>query len=98
MNFTNATMGQPYKYLGKSYWDSEKISLLGTMSDEALAKRLGIKRTHVFTKRNSLGIAPSREFGPKKWNQKAVRLLGRKSDQELKAGIAAYMRARHARG
>lgn len=83
MNSTNATMRQPYKYLGKSYWDSEKISLFGTMSDEAFAKRLGIKRTQVFTKRNSLGIAAFREVGPKEWNQKSIRLLGRKSDQEV---------------
>ncbi len=81
-NSINATMSQPSKYLGKSYWDSEKISLLGTISDEALAKHLGIKRTQVFTKRNSCGIAAFRKIGLK-WNQKATRLLGKKSDQRV---------------
>jgi hypothetical protein len=67
----------------KNYWDSEKISRLGTMSDEALAKQLGLNRPQVFVKRRSLGIASFREFGPKVWKQKDIRLLGRKSDQEV---------------
>jgi len=76
-------MNQSNKYLEKNYWDTGKIALLGTMSDAALAKHLGIKWTSVFEKRKSLGIASFRKFGPQKWNQKAIRMLGKKSDQEV---------------
>lgn len=76
-------MDKQYKTLGKNYWDGEKIALLGSMPDEAVAKRLGIYKHHVYTKRYSLGIAAFRKFGPKEWNEEAIGMLGKKSDPEV---------------
>lgn len=70
-------------YLGKKYWDDKKIALLGTMSDEALAKHLGINRYHVFTKRSSLGIASFRKPRSIEWSEKTIDLLGKQSDQAV---------------
>lgn len=68
---------------GRIFWDEEAISLLGTMTDAALARRLGIRHHLVLYKRLSLGIPSFKNMKEREWGQKDLRLLGKKSDQEV---------------
>jgi DNA-binding CsgD family transcriptional regulator len=71
------------KQLGKAFWVPDKLALLGTKSDGALAKQWGINHFLVFTKRKSLGIPSYRKFGPKDWTPAELAMLGNKSDYEI---------------
>jgi DNA-binding CsgD family transcriptional regulator len=89
-------------YLGEKYWDDKKIALLGTMSDEALAKHLGINWVQVYLKRSSLGIASFRKYRSIEWCHETILLLGKKSDQAVAKilGIATttVIQKRHSLG
>ena len=64
-------------------WDEAMISLLGTMTDAELARRLGIRHHVVTYKRLSLGIPPFRSIKQREWGQEELGLLGKQSDQEV---------------
>lgn len=66
-------------------WTAAKLKLLGTMSDRALAGRLGVSATTVSSKRLLAGIPAFGGAGPVafRWTRKAEALLGRMSDTEV---------------
>jgi hypothetical protein len=68
-------------FLDNAKWPREALALLGTMSDEQVAKRLGTHRGCVSVKRYALGIP--RFNPPYQWTRKTLALLGRKPDGEL---------------
>ncbi len=73
-----------------SRWNERAIALLGTMSDERVASRLGITDTAVQQKRVSLGIPAfgrSRERTKRVWTQQEVQWLGVESDSEISRRI-----------
>ena len=62
-------------------WKPENIALLGTASDPAIAKRLGVTITEVREARKLFGILPStNKF---KWGETELALLRSYSDQEV---------------
>jgi hypothetical protein len=64
-------------------WLPKQLSLLGTISDGELARRIGIQTSAVFLKRSSMGIAPSRPFSSLKWTPRELALLGKHSDEKV---------------
>jgi len=64
-------------------WNRKQLSLLGTISDGALAQRIGIETSAVFLKRSSMGIAPSRPKRTLSWTPRELALLGKQSDEEV---------------
>lgn len=72
-------------------WDKGMISLLGTMTDAELARRLGIRHHVVVYKRLSLGIPSFKNMKEREWGQKELGLLGKKSDEEV-AGLLGVTR------
>lgn len=66
----------------RSPWNPSTIALLGTMSDAALARKLGIDPKTVYKKRRKLGIAPSRPPSIR-WTREMIQSLGRMPDGEV---------------
>jgi hypothetical protein len=65
-------------------WTKDEDKLLGTMTDAALAKRLGCATMTVFKRRHALKIAPLRPSGGyNKWGVTELAMLGRWPDEEL---------------
>lgn len=64
-------------------WTKKQLSLLGKISDGAIARQFGLTTAFVYQKRASLGIPPSRTFCPIKWNSKQIALLGKYPDDEV---------------
>lgn len=64
-------------------WDAGMISLLGTMTDAELARRLGIPLYVVIYKRLSLGIPSFKNMKVREWKRNELGLLGKKSDEEV---------------
>lgn len=56
-------------------WQTDEINLLGTMTDSALAKRIGRSRKAVETMRLSLEI-PAHTAHQRKWSKREVAMLG----------------------
>lgn len=89
-------------------WPTEHIALLGTMSDEDVAKAIGVTKNVVFYKRNELNI---KAFKPKvspvkgrpranfEWTEDKIALLGTVADRHLadKFGLANNTVARKRR-
>lgn len=65
-----------------SPWTAAQTKLIGTMTDSALAKRLGRTRRAVSSKRDSLGIAA---FTPhrRQWTPAELKLLGTMPDSAV---------------
>jgi hypothetical protein len=67
------------------FWTHERIALLGSDSDYAIAKRLGISPSEVFLQRSRRGIRAfaSMHRGECKWGQTELGLFRNYSDQEI---------------
>lgn len=63
-------------------WRPQEDQLLGTMSDEALASKLGRAVQAVSGRRHRLGISLAKPQ-VKSWNDEEVRLLGKLTDKEV---------------
>ncbi len=74
-------------------WTPKQLSLLGTISDGKLARRLGIQTAAVFLKRSMMGIAPSRPISPVKWTPKNLALLGKYPDAEVARMLKTYRKS-----
>jgi hypothetical protein len=61
----------------------QHLSLLGTISDGELTRRIGLQTSTVFLKRSSVEIAPSSPLCALKWPPPDPVLLGKHSDQEV---------------
>jgi hypothetical protein len=68
--------------MSKNFWTPEKIALLGTISDCAIAKRLGISPASVWQRREKLGILPFR-LSKTKWGQSELALFRGYSDSKI---------------
>ncbi len=66
----------------KRIWKSAEITLLGTVSDAALAKQLGISPAAVFQKRCAVGV-PAFEKRFRAWGVTELTMLGRYADAEI---------------
>jgi hypothetical protein len=66
--------------LSRNFWTPERIALLGTDSDGAIAKRLGIPLAAVWRQRTTLGILPHRTC---KWGETELALLRSYTDEEI---------------
>ena len=67
------------------HWTAAEDSLLGTMPDSELAKKLGCGESAVFRRRRLLKISP-RSPGPAKvanWGTTELAMLGRYTDEEV---------------
>jgi hypothetical protein len=64
-------------------WTKKHLSLLGKITDGALAQQLGITTGAVFQKRASMGITSSRPFSRFVWGPKEIALLGKYPDTEV---------------
>ncbi len=64
-------------------WNKRQLSLLGKISDGALARQLGLSTSAVFLKRSSMGIPSSRPFGSIGWGPREIALLGKHPDAEV---------------
>ena len=60
-------------------WTDDEIALLGTQSDAAIARRLGLTEAVVYNQRRRLGIARPVE----RWSDDQIRLLGTAPDAEI---------------
>jgi hypothetical protein len=67
------------------FWTREKIALLGTDTDGAIAKHLGIAPSQVFLQRSRRGIRAfeSLRLGRCKWGQTELGLFRNYTDQEI---------------
>ena len=64
-------------------WPNVAIKLLGTASDEAIAKKLGLHATRVQAKRKRLGISSfgkSTDDKRHRWTKRELKLLGKERD------------------
>jgi DNA-binding CsgD family transcriptional regulator len=65
-------------------WKQEDLALLGTMSDRAVAKELGISAGSVILKRQTLKIPPFKPpTRPLEWTEEMLALLGQVSDSQI---------------
>ena len=60
-------------------WTEEELALIGTDSDKAVAKALGLPVNVVKHKRESLGIS----LLAQRWNEEQIALLGTAPDSQL---------------
>ena len=60
-------------------WTDDEIALLGTQSDAAIARRLGVTEAVVYNQRRRLGVARPVE----RWSNDQMRLLGTATDAEI---------------
>ena len=67
------------------FWTRKRLALLGTNSDGAIAKRLGITPSQVFLQRNRRGIPAfeSLHHGRCNWGQTELGLFRSYTDQEI---------------
>jgi hypothetical protein len=67
------------------FWTRERIALLGTDSDAAIAKHLGIEPSKVFLQRSRRGIRAfeSLRHGYCKWGQTELGLFRNYTDEEI---------------
>lgn len=84
--------------MGRNHlWTPEEVALLGTMSDEKVAHRVGLSVRTVFVERNARNIPPSQihskpvvdEF----WTSEMIALLGKEPEIEIakKLGVGRYI-------
>lgn len=82
-------------------WTNEMLELLGTMSDQEVAKRVGVTDSAVNIKRRTLGIlsyGKSTQANKHPWSKKELAMLGKLSDAQvarnigLSAGVVAAKR------
>ena len=71
------------KYGQEYIWTRRHISMLGTMSDAALSRKLGLSLGTVLKKRQKLGIAASRPAKTINWTPAIFALLGKVPDGEI---------------
>ena len=71
------------KYGQEYIWTRRHIAMLGTMSDAALSRKLGLSLGTVFEKRQKLGIAASRPARTINWTPAIIALLGKVPDGEI---------------
>jgi len=62
-------------------WTASELALLGKMTDDYVARKLGISTTAVAQKRKLLGISPFANRS--RWGATDLGMLGRYSDQEV---------------
>jgi len=77
---------QPSKNGKRHNWTRRQIAMLGTISDAALSRKLGLCIGTVFEKRQKLGIPASRPPKSINWTPDVIALLGKIPDGEV-AGI-----------
>ncbi len=67
------------------FWTPKRIALLGTDSDRAIAKRLGVSPSLVGNQRRAIGIPAARELGapPCKWGETELALMRSYTDEEV---------------
>ncbi len=63
-------------------WTAERIALLGTMTDAAAARKIGVSAISVSFHRYAMGI-PRYRRGEARWVEAAVALLGKLPDRVL---------------
>jgi hypothetical protein len=64
-------------------WTRKTISMLGTMTDAALALKLRVSVSTVFEKRRKLGIPASRPPNSIQWTRDMIATLGRIPDRDF---------------
>lgn len=64
-------------------WSEVELALLGTMSDGAVARKIGIPAVQVCHHRRKLGIAPFDRKGKVRWTQERISELGKNPDHDL---------------
>jgi hypothetical protein len=66
----------------RKFWTPEKDALLGTDSDCAIAKRLGVTHAAVWQRRQKLGI-PACHLSKTKWGECEIALFRSYCDKEI---------------
>jgi hypothetical protein len=74
---------QPSKHGIRHVWTRWQIAKLGTISDAALSRKLGVCIGTVFKKRQKLGIPASRPPKTIQWTPAIIALLGKIPDGEI---------------
>ena len=69
--------------LPDSFWTIDRIALLGTDTDAAIAKLLGIPKDSVFSQRTLHGIPAYGKPGASKWGETELALLRNYTDREI---------------
>ena len=69
-------------------WTDDEVARLGTQSDAAIARQLGLTEAVVYNHRRRLGIARPVE----RWSDDQIRLLGTAPDAEIAPGSAGMRR------
>lgn len=68
---------------GSYVWSRAELDLLGTDSDNKIAKQLGVSSSAVTWKRKELGIAAFHKVKKVRWSKSRLALLGVMKDQDL---------------
>jgi hypothetical protein len=69
---------------GKRYrWTRKQISLLGTLSDAALSRKLDLCISTILRKRKDLGIPGTRPWKTIRWTRDLISMLGKFPDAEV---------------
>jgi hypothetical protein len=74
---------QPSKNGKRHKWTRRQIAMLGTISDAALSRKLGLCTGTVFEKRQKLGITASRPAKTINWTREVIASLGKIPDSEV---------------
>ena len=74
---------QPSKSGKRHNWTRKEITMLGTISDAALSRKLGLCMGSVFEKRRKLGIPASRPPKSINWTPAVIATLGKIPDGEV---------------
>ncbi len=64
-------------------WTRKQISMLGTMSDAALSRKLDLSISTILKKRQSLGIPGTRPCRTIHWTRDLISMLGKVPDAEV---------------
>jgi hypothetical protein len=73
----------PPKQRKRHLWTRKHIAMLGTISDPALSRKLGLAIDTVLKKRQKLGIPPSRPAKSIDWSRELIASLGKMPDGEV---------------
>jgi hypothetical protein len=82
----SATNPKTSQALRTGIWTKEVLKLLGTMSDQAVATRIGVTDSAVNVKRRILGILPfgkSTKENKHPWSKKELAILGKLTDAKI---------------
>ncbi|MCU0776333.1 MAG: hypothetical protein MUF86_01540 [Akkermansiaceae bacterium] len=73
----------PSKFGKRHTWTRSQIRMLGTISDAALSRKLGLSIETVLKKRQKLGIAASRPAKSIHWTRAMIATLGKLPDRKF---------------